>query len=573
MSLVKQSLGETLVEKGLLTQKQLHEVLDKASSSDDSFCRIIIDNGLIDEIKLATFLGHYLNLPVVNLVTRKIDKSVIAKLPSEMARKYSVFPLFFVMDVMTVAMADPLDYRAIEEIEFHTHCRVEPVVATLTDVTTSLDKYYGTFTSIKKIVEKMGDGEGSESFDDLDAIGKVFDVEETTGPVNKLLHLIMSYAVRERASDIHFERKPSGLMIRFRIDGVLHQVMNFPLNLSASLISSIKILARMDIAEKRLPLDGGFQARIDGRIIDLRISSFPMLYGEKVVIRLLDQEGVLFNLDELGMTEALLCNIHSLISKPHGIFLVTGPTGSGKTSTLYSILNTIKSVEKNIVTIEDPIEYHLDLINQSQVNIKAGLDFVSALRSFLRQDPDIILVGEIRDTDTARMAFQAALTGHMVFATLHTNDAASSVVRLVNMGIEPYLITSTVVGVLAQRLVRHVCKSCQTDYIPEPEAVKWAENQNCLVTEDLEKPLERMMYSKGSGCKNCRDTGYKGRLGIFELLTFSDHLKTIINQGDVSEIDIKRELVKQGMVFLKDDGLFKVRQQRTTLEEVMRVVR
>ena len=577
------SLGEALVEEGLITSHQLTEIYDKYKLSEESFCRLIVDNLYVDELKLAIFLGQFLDLPLINLVNRKIDRTVLSKIPVELARKYLVLPLYHVMDTITVAMADPMDFQAIEEIEFITKCRVEPVIATVSEISSSLDRYFGTFSSIKTIVDKLEKADPESEFETIEDVTKIFDVEETAGPIHKLLHLILSHAVRERASDIHIEPKQTGLLVRFRIDGVLHKVMSLPLNLSSSLVSSIKILSKMDIAEKRAPLDGGFQARIDGRVMDLRVASFPMLYGEKLAIRLLDQEGILFNLEDLGMSKELLEQIKTIIKKPYGLFLVTGPTGSGKTTTLYSILNEIKSIEKNIVTIEDPIEYHLEMINQSQVNPKAGLNYANALRSFLRQDPDVILVGEIRDSETAKMAFQAALTGHLVFATLHTNDAASSIVRLVDMGVDPLLITSSIVGVLAQRLARRICSSCKTVYKPSEAVLSWAKDEGLKVNQKgvvnlTQKSLkiatpERTEFYHGSGCKACRGTGYKGRVGLFEFLVFDEELRKLINSGQISEFEIRHALNKGEMITLKDDGLIKVRKQISSVDEVMRLVK
>ncbi len=550
------SLAEALIEHNLLTPKIIKEIQNKCAVQSESFANVLVNNSYIDETKLAIFLAQHLDLPFVNLLNKKTDKNVINILPEKYIREFNVFPLFKVAHSLILAMIDPLDYKAIEEIESFTNLRIEPVVVTVSDLQLSINKWLGTGSTINKIIDSMD--KKTATIEILEE-GGIFRNREDLGPVNKLAYLIISTAINDHASDIHLEPKQNGLDIRFRLDGVLHKSWTLPSNLSQPLISSIKILAKMDIVEKRLPLDGSFRIQLESRTIDIRVSSYPLIHGEKIVLRLLDQEGMVFDLENLGMSFDMYNVVKRVITRNFGIFLVTGPTGSGKTTTLYSILNQIKNAEKNIVTIEDPVEYHIQLINQSEINNKCGLTFSKGLRSILRQDPDIILIGEIRDKETAQIAFQAALTGHMVFSTLHTNDTASTIARLIDMEVEPYLISSVLTGILSQRLVRKTCVECQDIYTPDQELLNWSE----LTTSTT--------HHKGHGCKSCRNTGYKGRTGLFELLTMSDKLKDTINQKKFSELEIRKSIGKDNFVSIKEDGIKKVRENITTLEEVYRV--
>jgi len=555
---VVQTLAEALITENLLTPKQLEEIYNKISIQRESFVTVIVNNSYIDETKMAMFLAKYLNLPFVNLVNKKTDTTVINLLPEKLIREHNIFPLFKVMDSLVLGMIDPMDYKSIEEIENFTNLRIEPVVVTVSDLNSTINKWFGSDSSIKKIIDSM-DKQPIESFEVLEE-GSIFKLRDELGPINKLAYLIITSAINDRASDIHLEPKQNGLDVRFRLDGVLHKIWTLPSNLSNPLTSSIKILSKMDIVEKRLPIDGSFRIQTDSKTIDIRVSSYPMIHGEKLVLRLLDQESNIFDLQNLGMDFDMYTSIRQMVQRNHGIFLVTGPTGSGKTTTLYAILNQIKNIEKNIVTIEDPVEYHIPLINQSETNPKCGLSFSKGLRSILRQDPDIILIGEIRDKETAEIAFQAALTGHLVFSTLHTNDATSTIARLIDMDVDPYLISSVLIGILSQRLVRKTCNDCTDLYVPETEFLNWANINN---TDDL---------LKGKGCNSCHNTGYKGRIGLFELLTMNDNLRGLINQGKYSELEIRNVLEKESFITLKDDGIKKVTQNITTLEEVVRVV-
>lgn len=555
---IKNDLLNKLVKEEIVTPSQLSKLKRDFPIKNNNLIHMLRDSNEIYEKKLSIFLANYLKLNFVSLSDRKIDKYIINILPEELLRQYKVFPLYIVEKSLILATTNPMDYEVLEKIENIFGGRVEPVVATLSDINITIEKWFGPIYSIKKFIGKMDDpNQNLQIIDD----SSVLKESSKLGSITKLAYLIISSAINDKASDIHLESKHKGLTVRYRIDGILHKTMTIPLNLRKQLISSIKILAKMDIVEKRLPLDGSFQVQTDNRIIDLRVSSYPMQYGEKLVLRILDQNTSIFNLTNLGITEKMLPSIKTCIQSNHGLFLVTGSTGSGKTTTLYAILNQIKNIEKNIVTIEDPIEYRIDLINQSEINPKIGLSFAKGLRSILRQDPDVILVGEIRDTETAQIAFQAALTGHLVLATLHTNDAASSLARLVDLGVEPYLISSVLLGTLSQRLVRTTCNSCKKTYTPNEKLLEWANIKNAS-----------NLY-KGTGCNICRQTGYKGRTGIFELLLIDDQIKKLIKDNSISESDIKNSFDKKTFTSLKDDGVKKTHNNITTLEEVFRVVK
>jgi len=499
----------------------------------------------------------------VNLKEILLDHELLKLISPAQARKYQVLPLQKKGQVLQLIGRTPLTHEAIEELEYFTGCAIGLVLGSAEDIQKNLDMHYGIQTSIKNLVETLEQSEIVPlRFSDFEQ--GIFSLEHGSGPIHQVLYLIFSQALQDRASDIHFEPTDKDLLVRFRVDGVLHNIFHFSKQISPALVSSIKLLAKLDIAEKRRPLDGSFQLKIDRRRVDVRVSTFPVFDGEKVVVRLLDKEGTSLSLLDLGLTGETLTQVKNLIKKPNGIFLVTGPTGSGKTTTLYAVLNELKSPEKNIVTIEDPIEYHLDQINQSQVNEKAGLTFSTGLRSFLRQDPDVMLVGEIRDTETAEISFQAALTGHLVLSTLHTNDAPSSLVRLADMKVEPFLLSSSLVAVLAQRLVRKLCPYCLTDYKPADEVLEWAK----ALGYDT-----KARHIKGAGCTHCKNQGYKGRIGIFELMVPDENLKQMILRGEISNSAIRDYCLKLGMKTLRQDGFQKVADQLTTLEELMRVAR
>jgi len=477
-----------------------------------------------------------------------IDKNAIELVSESLARRYQMIPLFKIGNTLTVAMADPHNILALDEVRHKTGCEVEPIVSTEIQIKRAIDQYYGVSGPIEEIVKECTE-EGPEPSGAEEA------------PAIRLLDLIMAQAIRDGVSDIHIEPDEKGLKTRYRIDGVLHEVNSLPKNLQSAIISRIKVMGNMDIAQSRAPQDGRSHIEMEGKEIELRISSFPTIYGENVVLRILDQSSALMGLEDLGFSKDMIMHYETLIKRPHGIILVTGPTGSGKTTTLYASLNSISSPEKNIITIEDPVEYRLNLIRQTQINPKAGVAFATAIRSVLRQDPDIIMVGEIRDLETAETAIRAALTGHLVFSTLHTNDAPGALTRLMDMGVEPYLISSSVVGALAQRLVRTICPKCKEQYQPE---------DNVLNTLGIAKVKDLALY-QGKGCKNCWQTGYRGRTGLFELLVVNDPIRDLISQRAPSRMIRKAAREIQGMKTLREDGVDKVLRGITTIDELTKV--
>ncbi|MFC1571388.1 GspE/PulE family protein [Candidatus Margulisiibacteriota bacterium] len=485
-------------------------------------------------------------VPEVNLTSYVIDSGVLNLVPATLALKFKLLPLFKVGNTLTIAMSDPKNIVALDEVRAASKMDVSIVKANPQDVQDAVTEYYGISGVVETAVKDYEPPKGAR--------GKV--AGPTDAPVMKLVDEIISQAVRERASDVHIEPEAKDVRVRYRVDGLLHQELKLPQHMLAPVVSRIKILSAMNIAESRVPQDGRFEVEQEGKKVDLRVSSFPSVYGEKVVMRILDKSLIILKLGDIGFSKENLDKFKKIIRKPHGIVLVTGPTGSGKTTTLYSALAEIDSKELNIVTVEDPVEYELAGITQSQVNVKAGLTFASALRSILRQDPDVILIGEIRDLETATIAIQSALTGHLVFSTLHTNDASGALTRLLDMGVEPFLISSSVEAVLAQRLVRTVCPKCQ-EKISVPENIK------------KEYPDLKHLY-KGKGCKSCKYTGFRGRIGIFELLILDETIRKMINDK-ASTDEIKKHASAHGMKTLYADGIEKVKAGTTTLDEVLRV--
>ncbi len=485
------------------------------------------------------------NLPQVDLANYNLDSTVLSLVPASIAEKYNLIPIFKTGKILTIAMSDPKNILALDEVRGSSHMDLSIVVSDARQIKEAIAEYYGISGIVEDVVKNYKPA-GSV---------KVEKHDKEEAPIVKLFNVILLQALRERASDIHIEPEHDKVRVRFRVDGVLHEEVGMPTYMHAPIVSRVKVLSKMDIAESRIPQDGRFEINDEERAIDFRVSTFPSAFGEKVVIRILDKNSMLYTLPDIGFSEKNLKIFRELAHKPHGIILITGPTGSGKSSTLYATLLEINNKEINIMTVEDPIEYELDGITQSQVNTKAGLTFASALRSILRQDPDVILVGEIRDSETAEIAIQSSLTGHLVFSTLHTNDSAGAVVRLVDMNIEPFLIASSLEGVMAQRLVRTICKKCKT-IVDAPDEFKEKYN------------LDKMV--KAQGCKACNGTGYKGRTGIFELLVIDEELRKMISNR-ASADDIRKYSMAHGTKSLFEDGLDKVRAQVTTLDEVLRV--
>lgn len=555
----KKSLGEALVELGLITPEKLKKAKEESDRTKEPLRRVLIKLGMVKEDAIISFFGDQLGIPRIDFSNYILDPKVVDILPENFCRKNLIMPLFKIGEALTIAMVDPLDIFTLDEVRLKIGCEVDPVVVSEKEIIKAFDQYYGAKGTMNDIVksidkDKLDIKEGTEA--DLKALKGL--VEEA--PIVKLVNLLITEALKAGASDIHIEPDELSLGTRYRVDGVLHEAPSPPRDLQSAIISRIKILSGMDISEKRIPQDGRFQLKIEGRQIDCRVSTIPTVYGENVVMRLLDLNTILLGLSDLGFDREMLDVYDKLIRKPYGIILVTGPTGSGKTTTLYSSLSAINSPEKNIVTIEDPIEYRLKLVRQMQINPKAGLTFATGLRSILRQDPDIIMVGEIRDLDTAEIAIQAALTGHLVLSTLHTNDAPGAVTRLVDMGVEPFLVSSSLLAVIAQRLVRIICKGCKENYAPPGK----------LLEEMGLSSSKRIKFYRGKGCDKCLNTGYKGRIGIFELMLPDDTIKTL-TVAKSSSSEIRKAAVKSGMKTIQKDGIDKVIAGITTIEEVLRV--
>lgn len=557
----RKSLGESLVEDGMITAEQLKQAQAEERRVGQHLRSVLVKMGLITEDDLVSFVSEKSGVPRIELINYLIDPKIVELVPEELARKYELIPVFKIGDRLTCAMVDPWNIFAIDEMRAKTNLVVEPAVATEKEIMRAINETYGAKGTMEELIKSIDEEKlGIKGVKEIDVKKLQGIVEEPV--VIKLVNLIIMKAVKERASDIHIEPEEDLLQIRTRVDGMLHGLESPPRHLQSAIISRIKIMANLNIAERRVPQDGRFSIKMEGKDIDVRVSCVPTIYGETIVLRLLDKSSVLLGLEELGFSKDVLKAYAKLIVRPHGIILVTGPTGSGKTTTLYASLNKINTPEKNIITIENPVEYKLAGINQIQVEEKVGLNFASGLRSILRQDPNIIMVGEIRDFETAEIAIQAALTGHLVFSTLHTNDAPSAITRLIDMGVEPFLVSSSVIGILAQRLVRRICDNCKERYVPTKEALK----DIGMVRE------EKIDFYAGKGCQKCMNTGYKGRVSVYELMMPDDKIRNaIISKAQAEEI--RKLSISAGMVALMQDGLEKVRAGTTTLEEVLRVTR
>jgi len=554
-------IGEDLVARGLLSNLQLEEARRESEHKGQPLQRTLMEMNMITEEELVNFLSNRLKVPMMSLSGYLIDPGTLETVPESFARKYLLIPLFKIKDTLTVATVDPLDIEALDELRSITQCNIDPMIATETDIRKALDQHYGTRGSMEDVVKSIEEGQPDLSRateDELDA-KKLHDIAEEA-PVIKLVNIMIMEAVKAQASDVHIEPEAGALRVRYRIDGVLHEAYSPPKHLQPAIISRVKIMAGMDIAQKRVPQDGRILVKMGNREIDLRVSVQPTLHGENTVIRILDSSASIVDLERLGFAEREKRLFSELIRRSYGIILVTGPTGSGKTTTLYSALNIINTVDKNIMTVEEPVEYQMELVRQTQVDRKVGVDFASALRSILRQDPDIIFVGEIRDRETADMAVRSALTGHLVFSTLHTNDAPGALTRLVDIGIEPYLVASSTIAVLAQRLVRKICDACKEPFAP---------SKATLLEWGLDEKGKYSFY-RGKGCKKCRDSGYSGRIGIYELMILDDVIRERLMSRAPSTA-IKEAAVAAGMITLRQDGLRKALDGITTLEEVARV--
>jgi type IV pilus assembly protein PilB len=595
-------LGEILVRENLISPQNLREALDHQREHGGRLGFNLVKLGLVSDDMITAVLSRHYGIPSVNLDLFNIDAAVLRLIPQEVAQKHAVLPLSRVGATLTLAMVDPTNVFALDDVKFMTGLNVEPVVVAEGSVQQAIAKYYGTSreielastaedASLDKIARNSGNngnGNGGITNADLVSLDSIdFDTEPTgdvevvedneeidlstlsrmseDAPVVRLVNVLLVDSLRRGASDIHIEPYEKELRIRFRIDGVLYDVMHPPLKMRDALISRVKIMSKLDISEKRLPQDGRIKIKVKvdsrSRELDFRVSTLPTLFGEKVVLRLLDKQNLMLDMTKLGFEPESLTKFKRNISKPYGMVLVTGPTGSGKTNTLYSALQSLNTVDTNIMTAEDPVEFNLMGINQVQMKEQIGLNFAAALRSFLRQDPNIILVGEIRDFETAEIAIKAALTGHLVLSTLHTNDAPSTISRLMNMGIEPFLVATSVNLIQAQRLIRRVCKDCKQEHPTPPEAL--------IEVGFSSEEAKTIKTYKGKGCATCNNTGYKGRIGLYEVMEITDELRELILIG-ASALELRKKAIDDGMITLRESGIFKIREGVTTIEEVVR---
>ena len=556
-----QKLGGMLIEQGLITEDQLQEALDAQKSGNKRLGETLVDLDVLNANTLVNAIARQIGVRGCHLRHGLIDPKTVQLIDREEARRLVVLPMFKIENRLTVAMAEPQSLPKIDRLARLTGCKINPVMALKSNIEEFQDKYGGTQVNVQSFLTSLTETnvefvEREPEEDDTSDLDRMVD----GSPVINLVNLAILTAIRDEASDIHVEPDRNASRIRYRVDGVLQELMTPPAGLHAAIVSRIKVIAKMDIAEKRLPQEGRVQVVAEGRTVDLRISTIPTIAGEKVVMRILDRARLNVTLEQLGLDGDPLEQFQAMLRKPYGLVLVTGPTGSGKTTTLYCALEQLADYGRNVVTVEDPVEYQLDLVNQIQINVGIGLSFPRALRSILRQDPDIILVGEIRDRETAQIAVQAALTGHMVLSTLHTNTSPGAVVRLLDMGIEPYLLGSAMNGVLAQRLVRKNCVHCTTSYYPPKTALADAGREG----------QARHVYQKGEGCSKCHDTGFSGRVGVYEVMTVDDGVRELIHDV-ASEESLKTHLRTKGWHNLRDEGLRLADRGISPLEEVLRV--
>jgi type IV pilus assembly protein PilB len=556
----RKRLGEILVNQNRITPEQLSEVLLLQKKESKPLGQILVEKGILSEEDLTYTLGEQLGIPHIWLRKGLVDPRIVHILPKEKALLFQVIPMFRLNNLLTLATADPHAIFVFDEVSKITNLEVQPVLCRANDIVEAIHECYQQEVNIDEVMSSIDESsvEVVQAETEKD-IGELAEMAEGS-PVINLTNMILIKAIRDGASDIHVEPQPGKFRVRVRIDGVLYELMSPKIEMHPAVVSRLKVMANLDISERRMPQDGRIQVHLDGRTVDLRFSSMPGIRGEKVVLRILDRSKAILDLNGLGFNSKLLEWFKSLLRRPYGLILVCGPTGSGKTTTLYSAITMLNSPEKNIITIEDPVEYQLENINQNQVKDSIGLTFAKFLKHALRQDPDIILVGEIRDRETVEIGIQASLTGHLVLSTLHTNDSASSVTRILEMGVEPYLISSSLMASMAQRLVRTICAECRTTYYPPKE----------VMTELGVDEEKNVRLSKGKGCSACYDSGFKGRLGIFELLEMDEGLQSLILKNPSIEI-LQKYLRENGHRTLKDLGYEKVLEGVTTIEEVKRV--
>lgn len=585
----RRMLGELLISEGLITQAQLDQALVEQKRQGIRLGQMLDRLGLVSEKDIISVIGKQMGIPSMPLDQPKVDSEVLKLVPEETAKQYQAVPVSRTERSVMIALVDPLNVFALDDLARLTGLEVQPVISTAADIGGAIDRWYRQSEPAEPAasgyvppMERRAAERRTAGQDRLGTPSQQFEPQyeaqlpgaspekkaesgrssdaDDMGSVIRLVDMIIAQAVRDGASDIHIEPDTECLKVRFRADGMLREVMKVPLDQQPAVTSRVKIMASVDIAEKRVPQDGRIQVNLGSKILDLRASTLPTIYGEKIVLRILDKSAALLDLDRLGFSAEALKWMKAVVARPHGLLLVTGPTGSGKSTTLYAALQAINFQEKNVVTVEDPVEYQMRGINQVQVNVKAGLTFAAGLRSIVRQDPDVIMVGEVRDPETAGLAIQAALTGHLVITTLHTNDAPGAVTRLMDMGIEPFLIASSLLGVLAQRLVRRICQQCRQNYAPTPEIVaQLGLSQNGEIT-----------LVRGAGCQSCRGVGYKGRMAIYEHMVVTDKVRAQIISRVPSTV-IRADLIKDGFVGLREDGIAKAVMGQTTVEEVLRV--
>lgn len=562
----KKLLGEILLDQGIINKEQLEDALDEQKKSGHLLGRILVDLGFAKEERILEALGIQIGMKVSNLNKINIPDEVIKKVPASLAQVYNIVPVDFKENMLTIAISDTLNVNVLDDLRFVLNYEIQGVKAAEEDIGNALKKYYGendnqsSISTLVEEIEKCGSKIITAEIKEMQDINGLKELA-SQAPVVKLVNLVLLQAIKDKASDVHFEPFEDEFKVRYRVDGVLYEITHPPKNLSLAITSRIKVMANLDVAESRIPQDGRIMMKIAGRNIDLRVSTLPTVFGESVVMRVLDRSVVSLSLDEIGLTPDLKEKVKKLINKPNGILLTTGPTGCGKTTTLYSCLREVNKIDFKIITTEDPVEYDIAGIIQVTIKPKINLTFATCLRHILRQDPDIIMVGEIRDKETAQTSIQSSLTGHLVFSTLHTNDAPSSITRLIDMGIEPFLITSTLEAIIAQRLIRVLCPKCKEAYTP-------SEYDLSHIDLTPEKAEGKSFY-RAKGCRECNDIGYKGRIGIFEILIFDDKIRSMIMKKSHTGI-LRKTAIESGMRTLREDGLLKVYDGLTTIEEVSR---
>lgn len=552
-------IGELLIDAGLITNAQLEEAINVSKKTGNRVGKTLVNMGIVTEENIAKSLAYQYNIEYISLNSIIIEPNIIKLIPETLAKRFNVIPLAKTDDSLKVAMVDPVDILAMDSIKKVVGQQILPAVVTESEIQKAISQYYSTAAGSIEEAAKHVEGSGVELLKGEEDVTEKLEKIAGDTSVIRLINLMLSHAVMEKASDIHIEPDEDVLRIRMRTDGILHEINNLSMKLHPAVISRIKILGGLDIAEKRLPQDGRFNIKIGSNDMDIRVSTLPAIFGEKVVMRLLNKNTAVLKFNELTPLYDTLEILKKMVSKPYGMILLTGPTGSGKTTTAYTILNMINSMDKNIVTVEDPVEYQLKIINQVQVNTKVGITFATALRHILRQDPDIIMIGEIRDKETAEIAIHAALTGHLVISTIHTNNAIGTISRLLDMGIEPFLISSAITCIVGQRLIRSICPKCKTGYAPPSNLM-----------QELGIPIEKVptLY-KGAGCPACKNIGLKGRLGLYEVLVINEEIKKmILNKSDDNEI--LTVAAKTGFRTLRHEGIRAVIKGYTTIEEVLR---